>query len=153
MSIAITNTTILSTFTLIKAALKANATLSARFNDQNILQFEPKHKSIKFKGFPYIWVNFPSTDESKLVFDNNFTLHELEGTLILRLDRDRDENKTRDYCNAILKAIRDYESTFEASGYYDVMISSDDIDPNTVIDNKELIECVFTITFQGSVNR
>lgn len=148
----ITQTTILSTFDMVSAAIKANAVLSAKFNDNNILQFEPKHKSNSFYGFPYIWVNIPSSPEEKVVFDNNFTFRDFDVLVVMRVEWEA-RSKVVEYCNALLDAIGDYESTFEASGYYDTMISLDDVDSNTVIQSKELVEAVFTITWKGHVGR
>ena len=152
MAIQITNTTVLSTFSLIRAAILANATLSPKFTTNDIYQYEPKHKSRSFRGFPYFLVNIPETDTEKVVFDNNFTEPALSVNILMRVGYEARSN-VLNYANAFLKAIEGYESSFQASGYYDVMVTLDDVDSNIVIDSKELVEAVFTIEFHGSVAR
>lgn len=148
----ITNTTQLSVFNSIRAAILANSTLNKKFTKSNIYQYEPKHKSPSFSGFPYIWIDIPSTANEKIVFNNNFNRKELTVDLYLRMDYLARDNYLS-YANAILKAIEDYESTLQASGYYDVSIELIGTDSNQVIQQKEIVEGYFTITFQGYVNR
>ena len=148
----ITNTTQLSIFSLVRAALLANSTLSVKFTNSHIHQFEPKHKSSAFTGFPYILVNIPELDQEKVVFDNNLTLKEVNVSLILRMDYFA-RDKYLSFANAIVKSIEDYESTFESSGYYDVMIELLGTDSNIVIESKELVEGTFELRYHGQVSR
>lgn len=150
--VQITNTTVLSVFSLIRDAIVANTDLAVRFNLNNIFQYEPKHKAANSTSFPYFWINLPDTEQEKTVFDNNFTLREFEISAVLRVDYLARE-RVLGYCNAFLKAIEDFESTFEASGYYDVMVDLEGVDPSTVIENKEVVEAIFSITFHGQVTR
>lgn len=154
--VGITNTNILSTFPLIRAAIVANSTLSTKFGVSNIYEFEPKHKSASFKGFPYFWVNLPNNEPNNepdtVVFDNSFHLEDIEASVLLRIDY-LARDKVRDYANAFLKAINDYESTFQSSGYYDVKVSLIDVNPNQRIEQKEIVEVEFLITFRGQVRR
>lgn len=150
--VAITNTTQLSVFSLVRAAITANATLSYRFNNANIYQYEPKHKSGSFKGFPYIWIDIPATDTTKTVLDYSVSEKEFTADMYLRLDY-RARDNTLDYANAIIKSIEAYESTFQSSGYYDVKIELVSVDSNQVIDQKELVEAIFEITWHGHVTR
>lgn len=143
---------ILSIFSLIRDAIKANTILAVKFNNLNIFQFEPKHKGIDFGNFPYFWANIPSTEDKKIVFDNNFTEIELLIPVFLRMDWEA-KDKVLDYCNAFLKAIVDYENTFESSGYYDVMVEVIDINPNQNIQQKQIVESEFLITVHGQVQR
>ena len=62
-------------------------------------------------------------------------------------------DKVLGYCNSFIKAIKDYESTFESSGYYDVMIDVIGIDSDTVIDSKEVVEATFELSWHGQVSR
>lgn len=149
---AITQTTQLDTFSLIRAAIKANSTLSAKFNDSNIYEFEPKHKGNKQTHFPYIWVDVPSLSADTPSFDNSFSIKELEANAVLRMEWHARDNFTT-YANAFIKAIEDYEDTFDASGYYDVECEYLGNDPNQVIDQKEIVEAAFRISFQGKVQR
>ncbi len=148
----INNENVLSIFSLIRDAITANSTLSPKFNVNNIHQFEPKHKGIPSGGFPYFWANIPSTEELKVVFDNNLTLHELTVPVLLRMNWDARDN-VLSYCNAFLKAIRDYESIFESSGYYDIMVDLIDVNPNQAISQNQVVESEFMITVHGQVFR
>lgn len=149
---SITNTTVLSLFDLLKAAVVADSTLSFKFSANNILQFEPNHKAVNFTGFPYIWFNIPNTDSSKVVFDNNFTVKDLSVSAFMRIDWLARSN-VLSYANAMIRAIESYESTFQASGYHDVMIDVIDVNPHQIIDQKDIVEVEFLITFRGQVSR
>ena len=152
MAIQITNTTLLSVFDLVKSAILNNTTLKQKFNTRNIFQYEPKHKSLTFKGFPYFLINIPDTDTTKEVFDNNFTMKELTANAVLRVDY-MARDKVLDYANAFIKAIEAYESTFESSGYYEIKVDLVDVDPNIVIESKEVVEATFELTWRGSMTR
>ena len=143
---------ILSCFSLIRDAILANATLAVKFSKGNIYQFEPKHKSHSFIGFPYIWADVPGADPEKTVFDNSVVEHSFSAPILLRMDWEARDNAVS-YANAILKAIADYESTFQRSGYYDVMIRLVDVNPDQVIEQKQIVETEFEISFHGSVRR
>ena len=149
---AITNTTVLSTFSIVRDAILNNSTLSKKFNTSNIYQYEPKHKSRNFKGFPYFWVNIPSKDSEKAIFNNSFTEDLFEITVLLRVDYEARE-VVLDYVNAFNKAIQDYESVFQASGYYDVMVDLIDVNSNQQIEQKELVEVEFVVGNHGQVLR
>ena len=148
----IQNTTILSTFDLIRDAIIANSTLFPKFNITNIFQFEPKHKSSTFKGFPYFLVNIPELDTNKVVFDNNFTIKGFTVSIILRVDY-LAKKKVLGYANAFIAAMEAYESTFQASGYYEVTVDHIDTNPNQQIEQKEVVEVEFSMTFKGQVQR
>lgn len=148
----ITSTTQLSLFSLIRSAIKANATLTVKFSDKNILQFEPKQKALDSIGYPYIWVNIPSTESAKLVYDNSVVPKDIQVDMYLRIEWMARDNFLN-YANALVAAIEAYESTFQASGYYDVMCDLLNVDSNQVIDQKEIIEGVYRITFHGQVGR
>lgn len=148
----ITATTQLSLFSLIRSAIKANSTLAVKFSDKNIFQFEPKQKALDAVGYPYIWINVPSTDSAKLVFNNSVVPKELDVDLYLRVEWMARDNFLN-YANAIISALEAYESTFQSSGYYDVMCEMVDIDSNQVIDQKEIVEGVFRVRFHGQVAR
>lgn len=149
---SINQNTQLSTFSLIKAGLLANEIISAKFKSQDIYEFEPKQKSKEFRGFPYIWVNLPSAESDKITIDHGITGKTFSADLFLRVEwlaRD----KFTGYANAIIAAIEAYESTFQQNGYMDTEIELLDTDPNTVIDQKELVEGTFEIKWHGQVGR
>ena len=152
MAVQITQTTQLSVFSLIRATILADSTLSNKFTNANIFQFEPNHKSGSFRGFPYIWINIPFTEVSKVVFDNSVTLKPMTVDVSLRMDYFARDNFLS-FANNLIRAIEAYESTFEASGYYDVMIDLIDVDSNQVINQKELVEGLFEVRFNTQVAR
>lgn len=145
------NSSQLSVFDNIRDALLANTTLNVKFREADIYEYEPKHKSSGFKGFPYIWINIGNMGGDKLVFDNNVKIKQFSRSLFLRVEYEA-RSKFRGYAEAVLKAIEDYESVFETKGFYDVNITLDDVDGSQVIQEKEIVEGVFTISFSGSVN-
>lgn len=152
MSISITKTSQLSVFNIIRSALLSNSTLSQKFSKSNIYDYEPHVKGASFKGFPYIWVNIPTFDSDKVVFDHSVTNKIFVATLVLRVEfcaRD----KVLDYCNAIISSIEGYESNFQSSGYYDVECELVDVDPNSRIHQKDVVEAIFDIRFHGYVGR
>jgi hypothetical protein len=148
--VSITNTTQLSTFSLIRAAIIANSTLSAKFNATNIYQFEPKHKSSSFTGFPYILINIPSTNQQDEDYvGDRITRKDFEVEIILRMDYlARDNYPT--YASALLYQLRHSRSTFEASGYN--LISIDSEQPTVMAtEQKEIIEGRFILTLSGEM--
>lgn len=148
----------LNLFSHIRSALIANSVLLTKFNIGNIYQYEPKHKSTSFNGFPYIWINLPETpDNKKLTMSNSVRDKMFTVPLILRMDymviaNIASGDKFKDYCNAIIDAIESYDSTFQDNGYYDVEIELQNVDPSVVINQKELVEGIFEIRFHGKVN-
>lgn len=147
----ITNTTQLSIFSLIRSAIKANSTLLTKFSDRNILQYEPKHKSSSFVGFPYIVVKIPVTETEFVTLDHSDTEKSLDVTLILRMDYLAKDNFLN-YANALIKAIESYESTFDTNGYFNTEINVRSVD-EVANDQKDLIEGTFILSYLGSVGR
>jgi len=149
---AITNTTVLSTFPLIRDAIKANTDLAAKFNDNNIFEFEPQHKSASFKSFPYFLVEIPVMDSVKEVLNDVYTIKNFDVRVVLRVDYNA-RSKFRGYCEDFHKAIEDYASTFEASGYYEVLADLIGTDSDTVINQKAIVEAEWVVSFRGQVIR
>ena len=146
------NTTQLNTFEIVRDILLTNSTISAKFGLEDIYQYEPKHKSAEFRGFPYIVIKLPSTDTDPLTLSHGTTLKVFNGTILLRLEY-LARDKFRDFANAIISTIEGAEETFRSSGYYTPLIELIDVDENTVIDSKELIEGTFELTNQAGVDR
>jgi len=148
----ISTTTQISIFSLIQSAILSDEILSKKFKKTNLHQFEPKLKSPNFTGFPYIWVDVPSTESNKIVFDNSVVLKDFEIDMFLRMEYMAKDNYIL-YANRLIKCIESYEDTFQSAGYYDVMIELVDTDSNQVIHQKELIEGYFVIKYKGQVAR
>lgn len=138
----------LSTFSLIRTALLENDVISAKFKTQDIYEFDPKEKGSQFKGFPYIWVNLPFTSNEQVTLEGG--LKTFTANLYLRVEF-MARDKFTGYANAVLVSIKDYEKYFQREGYMNTNIELLDIDPNTVIHQKELVEGTFEITWHGQV--
>lgn len=147
----ITNTTQLSTFSIIKGILKNNSTLSAKFKDSDYYEFEPNMKSMSSNDLPYIVIELPTTDTGIMTVDNSISFKELSIPLMLVVDYDA-RSKFTEYANAIIKQIESSESTFEASGYYGIRIDLVDTSIE-IVDQKQIIVGEFEITSIGSVRR
>lgn len=150
--VEITKTTQLNIFSLIRDALLNNSTLSTKFNTNNIVQIEPKHKSNNFCGFPYIWANVPTTESDILVIKDGVRNKEFTVDMYLRMEYLAKDNFIT-YANNIIYAIEQYKSTFLSSGYGNVSIELIGTDGNQVIDSKEIIEGFFQLTANGKVVR
>lgn len=141
----------LNTFSLIRGIVIANSTLSAKFSTSNIHQFEPKHKSHSFTGFPYIIINVPDTDpiEEDYVGDR-IARKEFSVEIVLRMDYEARDNYPT-YASALLYQLRTSRSTFEALGYNLNDVSSEQ--PTVMAtDQKEIIEGRFTLTLSGEMS-
>ena len=141
-----------SQFNITKAILLTNTVISKSFDSDRILEFDPKHKSGNFPGFPYIVINIPTTDTDSLTLSHETTLKAFDVQIILRLEY-LARDKVRGFVNAIVSTIEGAEETYRTAGYYTPLIDVDDIDPNTVIDQKELVEVIFSLKSQAGVTR
>lgn len=143
---------VLDVFSITRDIILADSVLSLKFKKDNVLQFEPKHKSSYFKGFPYFWINIPQSPQEKLVFDNSLTSREWNVPVIMRLDYSA-RDKTVSYANAFIKAIEDNEASFQSDGFMDVMVSLIDLNPSQVVDDFEVVEAEFELSLKGAVGR
>lgn len=139
-------------FALIRSALVANSVLSPKFNLSrgNIVQFEPKHKASNFIGFPYIWINFPDSTSSKVTLNNSVTQKDFEVPMFLRMEWDARDNVSA-YIDAIIHSIEGYEDTFQVNGYYEVDIDLVNVDSDNVIEQKQIVQAEFTLSFRAQV--
>ena len=79
-------------------------------------------------------------------------MKDLEATAVIRVES-LAQDKILGYANNFIEAIEAYESTFQASGYYDPMVELVGVDDHQIIDQKEIIEAELTIMFHGQVAR
>lgn len=147
--VQITNTTQLSTFTIIRGILISNSVLSGKFRLQDFYEFEPRHKSNDFKGFPYIVVMVPEAEESEAVLGDILKNKEFTVNIIMRVDYHARSNFTS-YASNIVKELDAANSTFMANGYHLESVSFDGSE-SLVADQKQLIEGTFTLRLQGEV--
>ena len=142
----------LSVFNTIKNAILANSVLNVRFRSCDVYEFEPKLKSAGFSGFPYFRIEFPELGGEKAVMDYGLEFREWSVLVHLRVEF-LARSKVRDFANAFIKAVEDYVGVFESSGFYDVGVGLENVDDSLVIDQKELVEAIFRVSFHGGVRR
>ena len=148
---SITNTTQFSTFALIRGILISNTTLKTKFNLNYVFEFEPKHKSINFCGFPYLVIQVPTTETDLLTFNHANTIKDFNVTILMVMDYEARDNVTN-YCNALIKAIESKESSFQSVGYYNPKIELISAVPE-IQDQKQLIVSEFRLELMGGVER
>lgn len=147
----ITNTIQLSLFTLLKTVIKANSTLSVKFNDKNIVQYEVKHKSANFFGFPYIFIRVPTTETEFITLNHQDTEKSFDAEIVINMDYMAKDNFLN-YANALIYAIESNEASFESNGYFNAEINVRSVQ-EMVEDNKDLIVGTFVFSASGSVGR
>lgn len=149
---SVTKSSQLDIFSLIKQVLRTSTVLNGKFGTNDYYEYEPNQKSSAFNGFPYIVIRVPSTETDLLVLNHTTTIKGFNIPIILRVEFSaRDNFKT--YANAILDTLESGTTTFQDSGYYDINIDLIDTDDQAIIDQKEIVEGMFELTFQGYVNR
>jgi len=146
---AITNTSQLSTFSVIRSVLRTNPTIAAKFPVGNFYEFEPKHKSQSFRGFPYIIISIPNTDDVDEYLGDITTNREFNCEIIMRMEYEARDNLSS-YASNIIKELDNSLSTFTSSGYYMKKVTFEGASTLT-IDQKELVEARFTLILTGEV--
>jgi hypothetical protein len=147
--VQVTNTTQLSTFSLIRGILLSNSTLSSKFKKSDFYEFDIKPKSSQFGGFPCIIIQVPDVDDMQEYLGNIVNKKEFEIEIVLLMDYLARSNYAS-YASALITALDSSESTLAASGYHFVRISGGKGSP-IVMDSKELIEGRFILTLEGEV--
>jgi hypothetical protein len=145
----ITTTTQLSTFSIIRGILISNSTLATKFSLSDFYEFEPKHKSVSFKGYPYIIINVPETDELDDYLGDLLTNREFEVEIVLRMEYQARSNYTS-YASNVVSALDNGNTTFRANGYNLISIKIDSTEVQT-LDQKDVVEGRFTLTLDGEV--
>ena len=147
----ISSSTQLSTFTLLRGLVVSNSTLSVKFNLNNVFEFQPRHKSSNFCGFPYMIIKTPESDDPEEYLGNQVRLKEFDVEIIIRMDYLARDNFTT-YASALVALFDSAtaNSTMIANGYNIIKIESGKPEPITM-DQKELIEGTFTLMLEGDV--
>jgi hypothetical protein len=148
---SIATTTQLSTFSLLRSIILSNATLASKFNINNILEFEPKHKSTNFCGFPYMVVSVPEINDTEDYLGNQVRHKEFDVEIMLRMDYLAKDNYTT-YASALISVMDSAtaNSAMQASGYHIVKVEAGK--PEVInLNQKELVEGIFTIMLEGDV--
>ena len=114
--VLITKTTQLNTFSMIRTALLANSTISAKFTATQILEFEPKIKGSSFNKFPYIVVRGPENPNEDGYLGNELENRNFNIDISLVMDYFA-KDKYTGFANAIINALNTGESSYKESGY------------------------------------
>lgn len=152
MAVNITSTTQLSTFETVRDIFLADSTLSKKFKESNIYQFEPNMKSLSFRSLPYIVINIPNTETELLTMNHEQTQKEFNIEIVLVVAYEPARDKVLEYMNAIIDSLENSESTFDALGYFNLRI---DAETPTVelIKEKQVVVSLMTLSFSGGVAR
>jgi len=145
----ITQSTQLTVFDLIRAAIRIDSTLAIKFQPNKFHLFEPNYKSVDFTSFPYIVISPPNLDSEHITLDNSLNDKELVINVQLVMDYMAKDNFI-DYCNKIITAVNGYYTTFSASGYYNVQCDLNDSDQE-YRKHKHVIVGFLTVRFGGAV--
>jgi len=146
----VTNTAQLSTFSIIRSIILSNSVLAKKFNVKNVLEFEPKPKSSNFSGFPYIVVNVPDVEDNESYIGDTLRYKNFDVEIVLRMDYEARDNYT-EYASNLITVIDAANSTFNASGYGLIRITSDGRPQSITVHSKEIIEGTFTLELDGEV--
>ena len=146
----ITNTSQLSTFSLIRTIILTNSTLSTKFNVNNILEFDPKLKSLNSPGFPHIIVNVPDVDDTEGYLGDYLRRKEFDVEIILRMGYEAKDNYTS-YASNLITVLDASNSTLNASGYHLIKVNSDGKPELITINSKECLEGTFSLMLEGEV--
>lgn len=147
---AITNTSQLNTFSIIRDIIRTNSTLGAKFAVSDFYEFEPRHKASSFGGFPYFIIMIPDVSNADEFLGDIVKNKEFDVEIILRMDYLARDNYSS-YASNLLTVIDSSNSTFESNGYNLVRIESDGQPVAQVMDQKQIVEGRFTLTLQGEV--
>jgi len=147
---AITNTTQLSTFDLLKSVITDDAVLSVKFNDSNIHEFDPKTKGGS-ATFPYIVISIPSTDTTLEVMSHETTVKEFSTSIFMVLEWSARSN-LKTLASRLVFAFEAAEDTLSASGYYDAKLELITSGSET-FNQKEVVVAEFLLVDDGTVHR
>ena len=149
---AITNTDQLNTFSIIKTLLRTNSTLNQKFRDGDYYEFLPNTKSIGkgFNGYPFMVINIPLCEDMELYVGDITT----EKTFIVSIEMyveytARDKVKT--YLSQSLSTLRAGNSYFSSNGYALGAVNIIDNPEVYVIEEKQVIRSVISLTLHGEV--
>mgnify|MGYP001586057854 CR=1 FL=1 len=148
--VQITNTTQLSTFSIIKSIILSNATFAAKFKGSNILEFEPKLKSQSFCGFPYIVVNIPDLDDIEEYLGDKVRHKEFEVEITMVMEYIAKDNYAS-YASNLITVLDSSDSTLKANGYNLVKVTADGTPDLQTVQSKELVVGSFSLLLQGEV--
>jgi len=139
-------------FDKIFKSITNNSTLSKYFNRGDIYEFEPLVKSNSFKGFPFIIVNVPSTED--VDFENlKRTARDKEFVVSIHLIVDYvARDKFTEFSNALINALETDIATYEKFGYYDLRIKLTSVTPEP-LSQKTVVRGIFELSFEGTVKK
>lgn len=150
--VQVTKTTQLSTFTIIKNIIKSNSTLSKKFTDNNIYQFDPFNLQSKDLILPFIYVAIPGMNNNDKTLGNNNTYDKgFQLPIKIAIEYVAKDNFIN-YLNALVYEFEksSNKTILSASGYDDVEIDVDEPLPE-IFHNNQVISCTIILKFSGEV--
>lgn len=146
----ITQSTQLNLFTTIVNAIRSDTVLSKRFKTKDFYEFEPNFKSREV-SLPLFVINIPNTSDDEKVVNNATVMKSFTTTILLKMDYSARDN-ARNYCNRVITALEDNESSFTSLFYYDLSIELDDV-VEEIEEQKQIIVATFTLGLRGAVSK
>lgn len=147
----ISNTSQLSTFSIIKNVFKQSTILNKKFKDTDYYQFDISLKSAEFSGFPFIVISIPTTDTEFVNMDHSTTLKDFSAEILLVMNYEA-KDKAETYLNAMISVIEANESAFKFWGYNSPKIDLQSIDTE-IRQEKPVVVGTFVLSTDGSVMR
>jgi len=150
--VQVNNQTQLSTFETLRTIIKSNSTLTSKFDNNNIYNFDPADINNKLDLlFPYIYISIPSINIQDRTLGNTSFDKEFAINIKLILEwQARDKMIT--YYNALIyeleKAVN--QSTLSSLGYDDLKIKSE-TPISEIIHENPVISATITIELGGEV--
>lgn len=151
MAISVGTATQLSVFDTVKSIFRKSSILNTKFSTDDYYQYEPNYKDATFKGFPYIVITNPSTENDPLVLNRTSKLKDLDVPVDLVVEYSARSN-ILSYSNAMIDIFEQNNSDMESQGYYNNEIELDNPVMETT-DQKRIFRTSFIITCQVNVVR
>ena len=146
----ITNTGQFSTFSIIRTIIQTNSVLAGKLSTGDFYEFEPKHKSPSFRGFPYIIINVPDVDIAEDMLGDYLRHKSFMVKIVFRMDYLAKDNYST-YISNLMTVLDSANQSFEAYGYSLIKVESDGPPEALSMNQKEMIEGRFTLTLHGEV--
>jgi len=148
---AISKSTQLSTFEVIRTILRTDDTLNSKFSVQDYYEFDPQVKALDFNSYPYMIVSVPETEDQKmfvgdLTYEQEFTVN------ITMVNEFRARGTVTNLMSALLAKLQGAtEDIRDAGGYEFVSINLIGQPEVTSINQKQVIVTLFELTLTGEV--
>jgi len=156
MAINITSTTQFNTFSTIKSIIKNDSILKTKFNDNNILEYEPSKSKFLV---PHIVVNVPEIIQNERTFGASpIILKDVTVEITIRIeygvgitqDGQAGQSVFVKFYDALMAAL-EADTTLQAIGYIPKAVNAEKPTPDNIFGD-EVIEGVVNFELMGAVN-